>query len=188
MAGVVDLVGHEQRRDLGAAQHVGDLVVAGHGPGPAVDHEDGAVGLGQRRPDLGADVAAQGRLVGGVEPAGVDQLHGVSGPVGLDDLAVARDARRLVDDGDARAAQAVDEGGLSGVGNAHHGERGDMGHARQSTRAAARSAFARSSAGRARAARARPRCRRGIAPRRRPGSAPSRPASASTISPRPLPR
>ena len=90
---VVDLVGDQEDRQPGAAQHVGDLVVVGQRTGAAVDDEEHDVGRGDGALDLLADVAGEGRVLGGVVAAGVDEQQTVALPLHLDLLAVARDAR-----------------------------------------------------------------------------------------------
>ena len=52
----------------------------------------------------------------------------VARPLHLDLLAVARDARRLVDHGGARAGEAVHQGGLAGVRRADDGDDGECIH------------------------------------------------------------
>ena len=90
---VVDLVGHHQHRQRAAAQLRGQLGVAGPQPGARVHHQHAQVGVGERGARLVAHRLRQDVVVGDVHAAGVDEreLHAV--PVGVDLLAVARDAR-----------------------------------------------------------------------------------------------
>ena len=123
---VVELVGDEEHRHLGAAQDVGDLEVVGQRTRAAVDDEEHEVGRADGQLDLVADVPGEGRLRVGVVAAGVDHPQRPSSPLHLDLLAVARDPRRLVDDGGARSAEAVHEGGLAGVGRADDDDGGQV--------------------------------------------------------------
>ena len=127
-ARVVDLVGGEHHGDAPTAQHLGDLEIVGQRPGAAVDHKEHHVGRADGQLDLLADVPGVGRLLGGVVAAGVDHAHQAALPVDLDVLAVAGHARRLVDDGLTRAAEAVHEGGLAGVGRADDDDGGRATH------------------------------------------------------------
>ena len=114
-ARVVDLVREQEDRLVRAAQDLRDLLVARRDPDLRVDDEEHEVGLLDRRARLVGDRARDRRRVGDVDAAGVDQPELRPGPLADELLAVARDAGRLVDDGGARARQAVDERRLADV-------------------------------------------------------------------------
>ena len=114
---------------VGAAQLGGQLGVAGAQAGARVDHQHDDRGLGHRLARLRLDRAGQVVLLLHVDAARVDQQEAPAVPLGLDLLAVARDARLLVHDGLARAGQAVDERRLADVRVADDGDLG-QGHQR----------------------------------------------------------
>src|SRR5207247_5812727 len=95
---------------------VGELLVAGPQPRLGVDDEHGDAGVGQRGARLIADRAGERIRVGEVDAAGVDEVEASAVPLGLDLVAVARDARALVHDRRAPARQPVDERALAHVG------------------------------------------------------------------------
>ena len=117
-----------------AAQQVGHPGVllgdAHHG----VDHHDHDLGLTDGPlallADLGVELAAAGQPT-----AGVDQHEGLALPLGLDLLAVAGDARALLDDGLAPADDAVHQRRLAHVGAAHDGDHGQVAGRRARSRA-----------------------------------------------------
>ena len=115
LARVVDLVREHEHRLVRLAQDLRDLLVAGRDPELRVDDEEDEVGLGDRLARLVGDRARDRRLVGDVDAARVDEQEALAGPLADELLAVARDARRLVDDGRARAGEAVDERRLADV-------------------------------------------------------------------------
>src|SRR3954469_487590 len=112
----VDLVGREDDGALPAAQDVGELLVTGPAPGARVDDEDRRNGIVERGLGLLADRAGDRVDVEEVHAPGVDQVEAPAVPLAGDLVAIARDARALVDDRRARAGQAVDERGLADVG------------------------------------------------------------------------
>ena len=118
----VALVGGDDRRCGRAAQQVGHLLVAGAYAGARVDHQHGHLRVGDARARLLADRARERVLVLEVDAAGVDQREAASVPLALELLAVARDARALVDDRLAGAREAVDQRGLAHVGIADDGD------------------------------------------------------------------
>ena len=79
---------------LGAAQEVGDLLVAGAHAGARVDDEHRGLRVGERGPRLVADRARDRVGVARVHAAGVDEREAAPVPLACDLLAVARDARR----------------------------------------------------------------------------------------------
>ncbi len=93
LAGAVGLVDRDEDRDVGAAQRLRQLGVAGAQAGAAVDDHQHRVGLGDRQPRLGLHVARQLGLVLEVDAAGVDQLEGDPVPLGGEALAVPGDTR-----------------------------------------------------------------------------------------------
>ena len=107
---------------LGAAQQVGDLLVARAHAGAGVDDEHRDLRVGERGLRLLADRAGDRVEVALVHAAGVDEREAPPVPLGGDLVAVARHARALVHDGRARARQAVDERGLADVGIADDGD------------------------------------------------------------------
>ena len=106
-----------------AAQDLGDLGVALAQAGAGVEDERDRVGVGDRLARLRLDLARE-RVDGlEVDAAGVDQLEAHAVPLALERLAVAGDARLLVDDGLAPADQAVDQRRLADVRKADDGDR-----------------------------------------------------------------
>ena len=95
-------------------------------PGFGVDDEDDEVGLVDGPPRLLGDLLGQRRRVGDVDPAGVDEDEALARPLADDVLAVARDARRLEDNGLARGGEAVDERRLADVRKADDGDRAEQ--------------------------------------------------------------
>ena len=116
---VVDLVDDDEHRLVRLVQHARDALVLLHETDGAVDHEEDHVGVDQRALGLTADharerLAAFTRL--GSEPTtGVDDHELAAVPLGVELLAIARDARLLLDDRVATTDKAVDEGGLAHV-------------------------------------------------------------------------
>ena len=97
-ARIVDLVRDHEHGLLRLAEDLCDLLVARRDPDLGVDDEEDEVGLGDRLAGLDGDRAGDRRLVGDVDAAGVDQEEAPAGPLDDELLAVARDARGLVDD------------------------------------------------------------------------------------------
>ena len=103
---VVDLVREQEHRLAGAAQDLGQLLVARRDPRARVDDEQDEVGLGDRRPRL-LDDRARDRRSGRRCRRRPCRSAGSGGrPLADHLLAVARHARRLVDDGGPRLRSA----------------------------------------------------------------------------------
>ncbi len=117
-AGVVHLVGDDDHGLVGAAQDVGDFLVARGDAGARVHDEEHEVGLGDGQAGLLGDPLRERRRVGDVDPARVHEDEALARPLADDLLAVARYAGRLENDGLARGRQAVDERRLADVGKA----------------------------------------------------------------------
>ena len=111
----VDLVGGDDHRDRDLAQQVGHVEVARADTGPGVDHQHGDVGFGQRLTRLLLDLPGQVVALIQVDTAGVDQRQGTPVPLGVELLAVACDARKLVHDRLPRLGEAVDQRRLADV-------------------------------------------------------------------------
>ena len=121
--GIVELVRDEQHRLACPAQDVRQLGVARRQSGPSVNQEEHEVGLLDRRSRLGHGAARDRRFIRDVDAARVHEQEALAGPLAEELLAVARHARRLVDDGGARRGQPVDERRLADVGIADDGDR-----------------------------------------------------------------
>ena len=121
----VALVDHQHDRLAAAAQRGEHLLVAGHRPGAAVDHEQEHVALVDREQHLRAE--AERILALGHQAAGVDEVdRGVVVELrGLDD-AVAGDPGQVVHDGATPSHQPVEEGRFADVGAADDGDRGPV--------------------------------------------------------------
>ena len=115
LAGVVDLVRRHDHGHAATAQLSRELGVARAQPGARVHDEQREVGVLERRQRLAADLLGHLVLAGEVHAARVDQREADSVPVGVDLLAVARDARLLVHHGLARAGEPVHERRLADV-------------------------------------------------------------------------
>ena len=87
----------------------------GRTPARASTTSSGDLGVGDRLARLVLDRDGERVLVVEVHAAGVDQRQPAAVPLGGELLAVARDARALVDDRLARLREAVDERGLADV-------------------------------------------------------------------------
>ena len=120
--GIVELVRDEQHGLARPAQDVRQLGVARRQAGPSVDQEEHEVGLLDRRSRLRDGATRDRRLVRDVDAARVDEQEALTRPLAEQLLAVARDARRLVDDGGARRGQPVDERRLADVRVADDGD------------------------------------------------------------------
>ena len=88
-----------------------------------VDDEEHEVGLVDGVARLAGDRARDRRLVGDVDPSGVDEQEAAPAPLADELLPVAGHARRLVDDRSAGAGQTVDEGRLADVREADDRDR-----------------------------------------------------------------
>ena len=91
-------------------------------PGARVDDEQRDLGVGQRGARLVLDRDGERVVVAEVDAAGVDQRERAAVPVGLELLAVARDARALVHDRLARLREPVDQRRLADVRVADDGD------------------------------------------------------------------
>ena len=118
LIGIVDLVGHEDLREL---------FVPRRDPGARVGQEENEVGFLDRGLRLLGDRAGDRVLVGDVDAAGVDQQEVLAVPFADELLAVARHPRRLVHDRRARLGQPVDEGRLADVRKADDRDRAKQG-------------------------------------------------------------
>lgn len=111
----VNLVDREDDRLLRAAQQARDLFICRRQAGAAVDEEQDDVGLLHGQLCLLAhrleDVVALIEL----DAAGVDHREVLVEPLRVEIDAVARDARHVVDDGDALLADLIEERGLADV-------------------------------------------------------------------------
>jgi hypothetical protein len=133
VAGLVDLVGDDDRRRGAAAQDLGHLDVALAQPCSRVDHQRDGVRIGDRLTRLGLHGSGE-RVVGGqVDSTGIDELERDAVPLAVEDLAVASDPGLAVHDGFAPAREPVDERRLAHVGEPDHGDLG-AGGAHDSTR------------------------------------------------------
>ena len=114
--GVVDLVDHEEHRTLGQLPHDdGDTAVLLGDPGDGIDHHKHHIRFADRLLALAAHLVVQRRALR--DPAArVDEGERHALPVGVDELAVAGDARLLLHDRDALAHDPVHQRGLPHVG------------------------------------------------------------------------
>ena len=126
-ARIVELVREHQHLTTGRAQDLGELLVARRHACSRVDDEQNEIGLLDGLPRLRRDLGAEWPGVGLVDTAGVDEAERRPRPLAEELLAVARDSRRLVDDGRARRGQAVDQRRLADVREADDRDRaGDL--------------------------------------------------------------
>src|SRR5262249_50530423 len=117
----------------GAADDVGDVVVASGQAVARVDGEEDEGGVGDGRPDLGNDERGVDVLLIGLEAARVDEAEANVLPLGVGLDAVAGRARLVVGARPAAAEKAVEERGLAHVGpadddDAREGGRGGRAH------------------------------------------------------------
>ena len=117
----IDLVDAQDDRLLAAAQQVGDLGVVVGDAGGGFDHEEDHVGLVDGDDHLLADLFFEGVVRTGGPAAGVDDRELGAAPVAFAVMAVAGDARGLIDNGLAHADQPVEEGGLAHVRASYDG-------------------------------------------------------------------
>ena len=120
----VGLVGDEEHRLLAATQQLDRALVGRGEPRHRVEHADDDVGLGDRQLDLAGDALLHRIVALGVEAAGVDQRVTAAAEPRVGVVAVTRDARLVVDDGELLPHETVEEGALPDVGSAHHGHDG----------------------------------------------------------------
>ena len=97
------------------AQLLGDVAVAAHEPGAAVDDEDHRIGLGDRLLRLARHLHRQALVRARLEAAGIDGDEAPLARAAFAVMAIARHARQVVDDGVAAAGEAVKEGRLADV-------------------------------------------------------------------------
>jgi hypothetical protein len=119
--GVVGLVGQAQHRHADVAKPLGHLLVQGGDTLPGVHHEEDEGRRLDGHLDLLLDGFGQVVDVLDAHAAGVDQLHEALAE--LDELgqAVARHARRRIDDGDPASRKPVQHARLAHVGPADDG-------------------------------------------------------------------
>lgn len=122
--GRVHLVDHEQHRFLGAPQHVGHVhVVRGHAGAPVDKKEDDVTGFhGDFR--LFAHLGKQHVVRARVNAAGIDQRKLMGQPFHVRVDAVARNAGRIFNDGNAPSGDAVKKCRFTDVGTSHDGDQG----------------------------------------------------------------
>ena len=122
--GRIHLVHAQHHRLFGAQQHISHLAVRGGDAGADLRHQDDHV----RRVDGDLRLLAheeQYLAVGrGLYAAGIHYIKFPPVPLALGVEPVARDARRVLHDGEALARQAVEEQGLAHVGPPHYGYKG----------------------------------------------------------------
>lgn len=105
-----------------AAEFFGDALVDGVHAGEGVDDEDDEVGGGDGDVCFGADDGAEVVVKSGSDAAGVHDGDGEGSVFETGGEAVAGDAGAVVDDGDAAAGEAVEEGGFTDIGAADDGD------------------------------------------------------------------
>jgi hypothetical protein len=116
------LVGGEDHLARAPAQDVGEDLVRRRHARTRVDQEEAGVGLRHRA--LGQPThAARQALVGGIlQPGGVEHREAERADPPLALAQVAGDAGLIVDEREAPADEAVEQGGLAHVGAPHDGE------------------------------------------------------------------
>ena len=114
LAGVVDLVGHEEHRLVRLAEQAHHVLVGRRRPDGGVDDEEHDVGEVDRDLGLSGHRRVDALRVG-LPPAGVDEGEAAVEVVALVRDAVASDPGRVLDDGLATAEDAVDERRLAHV-------------------------------------------------------------------------
>lgn len=120
--GVVGFIDAEDDWFALAAELFGDALVDGVHAGEGVDDEDDEVGGGDGDVCFGADDGAEVVVEGGSDAAGVHDGDGEGSVFETGGEAVAGDAGSVVDDGDAAAGEAVEEGGFADIGAADDGD------------------------------------------------------------------
>ena len=111
----VDLVDAQDDRLAAAAQHVGDFGIVVGDAGGCLHHEQDDIGLIDGDDDLLADFFLERVVRSGRPSAGIHYGKLGSAPVTFAVMAVAGDARGLVDDGLTHPDQTVEEGGLAHI-------------------------------------------------------------------------
>ena len=115
----IHFVHHQQDGLARTAQQVGDFgVVIGDARG-GLDQEEHQVGLFDGDAHLLADFALEHIVGVGGPSAGVHYREFVTAPFAFAVVAVAGDARRLIDDGLPHAYKAVEQGGFPHIGATH---------------------------------------------------------------------
>ena len=126
-ARVVELVREHEHGPPRHAQDLRELLVSGRHTRFRIDDEEHEVRLLDRLTRLRRDLRAERPGVGAIDAARVDEAERRSRPLAEKLLAVAGDARCLVDDGGARRSQAVDQRRLADVREADDRDRaGDL--------------------------------------------------------------
>ena len=116
------LVGGDDHRRVLVAQPAGDFLVERGQPLAPVDHEQGDVGLAHRGLGLLAHPAGQRGGVDVLEAGGVHDAEFEPEQLPLALAAVARHAGAIVDQRDALADQAIEQGGFADIGSADDGD------------------------------------------------------------------
>ncbi len=122
----VHLVGGHQNRFAAAAQFLRDFPVQGHDAFLRIDNQNDDLGGFNRQIHL-LHCRADDDVIRLFAPqqadaAGVNEREGAAAPFGLGADAVAGDAGLIVDDGDAPADDAVEQGGLADIRAADDGD------------------------------------------------------------------
>ena len=119
---LVDLVDDQNEGAPAGAEHVGQFAVEGREAGAAIHDKEQEIGAGDRR--LCRDMGRFGKVgIGSVaDAARIDDLKGNGARLADPGKAIAGHARLIVDDRDAAAHQAVEEGGFAHVGAADNGD------------------------------------------------------------------
>jgi hypothetical protein len=120
ISGVVDLVGGNDDRLVGAPEDLGDLEIVLDGTQLRVDHQHDHIGSFDGDLGLLGDARVEPFLAR-LEPAGIDDLEPPPGPVGDETLPVARHSWGGFDDRLAPAQDPVHKGRLPDVRTADHG-------------------------------------------------------------------
>ncbi len=116
------LVRHQHHRRLAAAQPIGEMAVDRRDADARVDDKQSDVGLLQRARRLLLHARAEAAGLGLVEPGGIDDAEAQIAQRGLALAPVARHPRRVVDQRQAVAHQAIEQRRFAGVGPADDGD------------------------------------------------------------------
>ena len=120
--GLAHLIAFVHRQNDGfvaAAQHVGHILVRGGQAGFYIHHHDDAVGSVDGDLSLLAHVGQNTLVGGGLNAAGIHQQQLPAAPFAVAENAVAGNAGGILDDGNALAAQFIEQGGFAHVGAAY---------------------------------------------------------------------
>jgi hypothetical protein len=120
---VIDLVDREEHGLAGRAQLLREVVIDRREARPSIDDEQQRVGLADRLERLAVDAGADHLALRlGIEAAGVDDAKVGAEVLGFAVAAIAREARRVVNERGAPADEAVEQGRLADVGPADNGD------------------------------------------------------------------